>query len=244
VARALRGAPISIRAHPITLYDYEHSSHARRIRLVLTELGFEWGTERVDVSRMAHEAPEYLTVNPAEEMPAIRQGERVLYDSVVIAEHLDGRYGHPGQTRLFPRAAWPLAQVRMWIALEAGTHKELRPLWWLHVVRPALVAQGLDAESATGVVPAGVHPSHVSWLHDVLAGTPRFDSSPELARRRILQKLDVLGTDRHPGPLRWSDRVAARPAVAGMQTRAGRERSASPRRTKRSGYELPRAPTA
>jgi glutathione S-transferase len=80
----------------------------------------------------------------------------------------------------------------MWIALEAGTHKELRPLWWLHVVRPALVAEGLDAEHAAGAVPAGVHPSYVSWLRDVLAGTPRFDSSPELARRRILQKLDVL----------------------------------------------------
>jgi glutathione S-transferase len=157
----------------------------------MTELGLEWDTERVDVGRMAHKAPEYLALNPAGEVPAIRHGERVLHDSQVIAEYLDGLYGDP-ETRLFPRAAWPLAQVRMWMALEAGTHKELRPLWWLHVVRPALIAEGLDAEHAAVAVPAGVHPSYVSWLRDVLAGTPRFDSSPELARRRILQKLDVL----------------------------------------------------
>ena len=253
VTRGLRGAPVSIRSHPITLYDYEHSPHARRIRLVMAELGLAWDTERVDVGRMAHKAPEYLTVNPAGEVPTIRHGERVLHDSQVIAEYLDGLYGDPGQTRLFPRAAWPLAQVRMWIALEAGTHKELRPLWWLHVVRPALIAEGVDAEHAAVAVPAGVHPSYVSWLRDVLEGTPRFDSSPELARRRIAQKLDVLERrlakaewlvgdaftmadlawftrcemlpaigvelerERYVSVVRWFERVAARPAVAGLR---------------------------
>jgi len=192
VTRGLRGAPISIRSHPITLYDYEHSPHARRLRLAMAELGLGWETERVDMGRMAHKAPEYLMLNPAGEVPTIRHGERLLYDSQVIAEYLDGLYGDPGGTRLYPRAAWSLAQVRMWIALEAGTHKELRPLWWMHVVRPTLVAEGIDVDVAASVVPSGVHPSYVSWLRDVLAGVPRFDASPELARRRILQKLDVL----------------------------------------------------
>lgn len=232
VTRGLRGAPIGIRAHAITLYDYEHSPHARRIRLVMRELGLVWDTERVDVGRMAHKAPEYLTLNPAGEVPSIRHGERILYDSQVIAEYLDGLYGEPGETRLFPRVAWQLAQVRMWIALEAGTHKELRPLWWLHVVRPALVAEGGDPANVAAAVPTGVHPSYVSWLCDVVAGTPRFDSSPELARRRILQKLDVLerrlarvewlvGDAYTMADLAWFTRCEMLPAI-GVELDAGR----------------------
>jgi glutathione S-transferase len=181
-------------SQPITLYDYRDSPHGRRIRILLLEKGRHWNSVEVDMSRMVHKAPEYLAINPNGELPAIRQGERVLYDSQVIAEYLDARYAGAGVVQLYPSDAFLAAQVRMWLALEAGTHKEFRPLFYLYVVRPKLQAAGVCAEQLDTIIPRGVHTSHIDWLRDTLKGTPRFDTSEELARGIILKKVDYLNT--------------------------------------------------
>jgi glutathione S-transferase len=173
----------------ITLYDYPHSPHGRRIRILLSEKGLPWKTARVDMGRMAHKAPEFLAINPSGELPALRHGDRPIHDSQLIAEYLDASYDG---TKLYPRSAYQVAQVRMWLALEAGTHKEFRPLFYLHIVRPASLAAGISAESIEAVVPPGVHPSHLAWLRDVLRGEVRFDTSEALAREIILSKLEVI----------------------------------------------------
>jgi glutathione S-transferase len=187
--RALREATPEERAQPITLYEYRHSPHARRIRWLLIEKGLAWTSVEIDMSRLAHRAPDYLAINPNGELPALRHGERLLYDSQVIAEYLDALYA---PVPFYPDGAWAAAQVRMWLALEAGTHKEFRPLFWLAVIRRELQLAGVGAGDIERLVPAGVHPSHVRWLGEVLDGHPRFDSSEELARAIIAKKLDVL----------------------------------------------------
>ena len=179
------------RAQPLTLYDYAPSPHGRRIRVLLREKGLPWQTEWIDMGRMAHKAPAFLTVNPYGELPALRHGDRVLHDSQVIAEYLDRGYRGAGP-QLYPDDAYETARVRMWLALEAGTHKEFRPLFYLHVVRPRLLAEGQCADDVDGIVPAGVPESHRDWLRDTLRGAPRFDTSENLARSTILSKLDFM----------------------------------------------------
>jgi glutathione S-transferase len=179
----------ALRAAPITLYDHPLSPHGRRIRILLREKGLDWTTIEVDLPRLGHKAPEYLAINPNGELPTLRHGERIITDSSLIAEYLDRVYaGVP----LFPDQAFLAAQTRMWLALEAGTHKEFRPLFWLYVVRPLLTSRNVRADELASLVPAGVHPSHLDWLRDTLAGTPRFDTSEELAGDLIRKKLDVL----------------------------------------------------
>jgi len=173
----------------IILYDYPHSPHGRRIRILLAEKGLSWKTVRVDMDRMAHKAPDFLAINPDGELPALRHGDRLLHDSQLIAEYLDASYDG---AKLYPRGAHQVAKIRMWLALEAGTHKEFRPLFYLHIVRPAALAAGITAESVDQVVPPGVHPSHVDWLRDTLRGEVRFDTSEALAREIILGKLEVI----------------------------------------------------
>jgi glutathione S-transferase len=173
----------------ITLYDDPRSPHGRRIRILLSEKGLPWETVRVDMGRMAHKAPDFLAINPNGELPALRDGDRVMYDSQLIAEYLDASYEG---TKLYPRDAYQVAKVRMWLALEAGTHKEFRPLFYLHVVRPESLAAGITAENADQFVPPGAHPSHLQWLRDVLRGKVRFDTSEALAREIILGKLEVI----------------------------------------------------
>jgi glutathione S-transferase len=176
-------------AQPITLYDYVHSPHARRIRILLREKSLRWQTVAVDMPRLAHKAPDYLAVNPNGELPALRHGTRVLYDSQLIAEYLDRAF--PGNP-LYPDDAFQIAQVRMWLALEAGTHKEFRPLFYLHVIRPELQAAGIGEPELDALVHAGVPPSSVQWMRDTLRGTVRFDTSPDLARQVIAAKLAVI----------------------------------------------------
>ncbi len=173
----------------LTLYDYPHSPHGRRIRILLAEKGLPWETVRVDMARMAHKAPDYLAINPNGELPALRHGDRLLYDSQPIAEYLDASFEG---AELYPRSAYQIAQVRMWLALEAGTHKEFRPLFYLHVLRPAALAAGITVENVDQVVPPGVHPSHLEWLRSALRGKVRFDTSEALARQIILSKLEVI----------------------------------------------------
>ncbi len=222
--KTLASSPPDRRAQRVCLYDYVHSPHARRIRMLLLEKGLEWQTVDVDMTRMEHKAPAYLAVNPNGELPAIRHGDRVLYDSQVIAEYLDAVYSGDGAPRLYPRDALAAAQVRMLLALEAGTHKELRPLFYLHVIRAELQAQGVRADDLARVVPAGVHPSFTHWLRDTLLEGPRFDTNEQLARSIILKKLDSIEATLRGKPylvgerftmadVAWFTRIDALPAL-------------------------------
>ncbi len=181
-----------VRDAPLTLYDDPRSPHGRRVRIALLEKGLRWHTERVDIGRMAQKAPGYLKINPNGEVPALRHGDRLLADSLIIAEYLDQVFPDEGEGPLFPRGGYARAEVRMWLALEAGTHKEFRPLFFLHVVRPELLASGVEADAIDSWIAEGIHPSYRQWLQDVVRGTPRFDTSEELARSIILTKLERL----------------------------------------------------
>jgi glutathione S-transferase len=182
VARLSRPSD-ALRRQPIVLYD---------IRILLREKGLSWRTVQVDMSRMSHKAPDYLSINPNGEIPALRHGDRVLYDSQVIAEYLDRIYADDATPRLYPVDAFAAAQVRMWLALEAGTHKEFRPLFYRYFVRRDLLAEGITADQVDEIVPAGVHPSHRDWLRDTINGAPRFDTNEDLARAIIAKKLDFM----------------------------------------------------
>jgi glutathione S-transferase len=175
----------------ITLWDWAPSPHARRIRILLRAKGLAWTAVAVDVPRLAHKAPDYLALNPDGEVPTLRHGDRLLHDSAVIAEYLDQTFAGDGRPRFYPADAFAVAEVRMWLALEAGTHKELRPLVWLRVVRPELERAGIRPGDVDAIVPAGVHPSHRAWLRDTLRGGPRFDAAgPDAARAIVLGKVD------------------------------------------------------
>ncbi|MGH7785288.1 MAG: glutathione S-transferase family protein, partial [Candidatus Binatia bacterium] len=180
---------VARRTDPLTLYDYSLSPHGRRLCILMREKGLTWQTVDIDLGRLEHKASAFLALNPNGELPVLSHGARVICDSALIAEYLDRLY--PG-VPFYPDDAHLAAQVRMWLALEAGAHKELRPLFWLHVVRPRLRAAGIGKEDVDAIVPASVDAAQRDWLRSVLAGTPRFDSSEELAREIVRKKLDVV----------------------------------------------------
>jgi len=77
-------------------------------------------------------------------------GDKVLYDSGFISEYLDRLFA--GQTRLFPDDAYERAQVRMWLTFDASMQSEFKPLFYLGIIRPKLMGQGLTEANLNGML--------------------------------------------------------------------------------------------
>ncbi|HME69349.1 MAG TPA: glutathione S-transferase family protein [Myxococcota bacterium] len=195
------------REAPMTLYGAALSPCTQRIVLVLAEKELKARWVEIDIARMEHKAGSFLALNPNGEVPVLLHGERVIYENLLIAEYLDSRFPDRDQ-ELLPRDAFGAAQVRMWLALEAGTHKEFRPLWYLHLVRPELKRRGFDRASLAASLPPDVDPAHRQWILDTLDGQPRFDTSPELARRLIESKLERLEERLRRGAFLVGDQIS------------------------------------
>jgi glutathione S-transferase len=187
----------------LVLHEYARAPECARLRWLLTELGLPFSCREVDISRLAHKTPASLLLNPFGELPILEHGERVLYDSATIAEYLAGLVG---DMQWFPRDALALAHVRMWLAFDAGMHKEFRPLFWLHCVRPVMLGRNVSPDALDTWIVADVDTSHVDWLHAVLRGQPRFDSNSEHARGILIARL-----------YRLEQEFANRPWIAGEQ---------------------------
>jgi glutathione S-transferase len=177
---------------PLVLYDDPRSPHARRIRILLRAKDLAFETVPVDLLRMEQKSTDFLALSPRGELPVLRHGSRVLGDSQLIAEYLEQCFVDADRASFLPVDAWEAAQVRMWLALEAGSHKEFRPLFWLHVIRPELQRAGVRAETVDDWVASGVSAGHRQWLRNVVEGSHRFDSSPEIARKIVRRKLALL----------------------------------------------------
>jgi glutathione S-transferase len=98
----------------LTLYDFPTSGNARKVRLLLAELGLDY--EHVLVPRARPRPDWYLEVNPFGGVPAIRDGELVLAESQAILRYLATR---EGRNDLYPTD--PAARARVDWALDAWT---------------------------------------------------------------------------------------------------------------------------
>lgn len=96
----------------LTLYDFPTSGNARKVRLLLAELGLDF--EHVAVPRPRPRPDWYLEVNPFGGVPAIRDGDLVLAESQAILRYLATR---EGRDDLYPSDA--VARGRVDWALDA-----------------------------------------------------------------------------------------------------------------------------
>ncbi len=73
----------------LTLYDFPTSGNARKVRLLLAELGLEF--EHVPVPRPRPRPDWYLEINPFGGVPAVKDGDLVLAESQAILRYLAAR---------------------------------------------------------------------------------------------------------------------------------------------------------
>lgn len=80
-----------------------------RVMWALEELGIDYEMRPVDLRKRMEDA-EFITINPSGFLPAMRDGDVTMVDSIAILEYINARYGNG---RLAPQpneAAFPLYQ--------------------------------------------------------------------------------------------------------------------------------------
>jgi len=119
----------------ITLYGNVHSVHSQRIVSLLNQLNIEYQYKEINLQENQHKTAEFLRLNPHGLVPVLKHGPQIIYDSSVMAQYLCQLFDK--NRNWFPSNSLPCAQHRMWLALEAGTHKEFKPLWDKYIVKAA-----------------------------------------------------------------------------------------------------------
>jgi glutathione S-transferase len=99
----------------LKLYDFKSSPNCQRVRVVLEEKKIPYETVNVDLRAGAQKTPEYLKINPYGKVPAIVDGDTILYESCIINEYLDEKYPSP---RLLPGD--PAARAKARILIDFG----------------------------------------------------------------------------------------------------------------------------
>ncbi len=111
------------------LYNYFRSSASYRVRIALALKGLRYDYRAVNLPSGEHTAESYAAVSASRLVPLLRDGDRVLTQSLAIIEYLDET--HP-QPPLLPADPAGRARVR---ALALDIACEIHPLNNLRVLR-------------------------------------------------------------------------------------------------------------
>lgn len=116
----------------LVLYSYWRSSAAYRVRIALNLKGLPYAIRPVHLVREGGEQhqPAYRALNPQELVPVLKDGERVIRQSLAIVEYLEEAY--EGEIKLLPVAARDRARVR---ALAQIVACDVHPLGNLRVLQ-------------------------------------------------------------------------------------------------------------
>ena len=169
----------------LKLYSYWRSSAAYRVRIALNLKGLEF--ETIPVSLIdgggAQHAPQYAAeVNPQEMVPVLRDGQRMIRQSMTIIEYIDETWESPpllpptprerarvrGLAQLIGCDIHPLGNLRVlqYLGREFGASEEARGAWSRHWIELGLAAfETMLAENAsTGAFCEGDTPGMADCL--------------------------------------------------------------------------------
>lgn len=142
----------------LVLYDYWRSSAAYRVRIALKLKRLDFESHAVHLLRDGGQqhAVDYRAMNPQELVPCLRDGDRVVTQSLAIMEYLDETHPSPpllpadarGRARVRALAmamacdAHPLGNLRVLdrLASQFGAEAAQRVEWSQHWITTCLVA--------------------------------------------------------------------------------------------------------
>ena len=93
----------------LILYDNQLSTNAQKVRLVMAEKGIAFKSITLDLQAGGQFDPDFVNLNPAAQVPALRDGDKVFTESTVISEYLEDAYPGPS---LVPREPVGKAEMR------------------------------------------------------------------------------------------------------------------------------------
>lgn len=195
----------------LTLYG-QYMSRAQRCLWTLEELGVPYQHVKTNQGAGESRTPEFLKINPNGHVPALQDGDFILWESMAIAMYVAKKFG---QGSLWPASVEDEGLVMQW-ALWASLEVEIFAVNYLRhaMLYPPEKRRPELAEEALKVLPAPL-----KVLDDALAGKEylvgnRF-SVADINVSTVLLLADVykqVGADKYANVVAWLNRVAARPA--------------------------------
>lgn len=129
---------------PMKLYYVVGSPNCRKVHAVVNHLGLEVEFAYLDFFRGDLREPRYLAINPNAMVPALQDGDLVLWESNAIMQYLAD--GLP-DCRLYPRDRRARAEIARWQCWElAHFNKALGVLSFETVAKPNFMNTPPDAE--------------------------------------------------------------------------------------------------
>jgi len=128
----------------LTLYHYDRSTAAQRVRLLIEEKGLEWNSVIVDTATgdVGQLPPNYHDLNPKGLVPAIENNGRGICESVILLEYLEDAFP---ETSFRPKSAEDRADMRLWMnRIGDGIHVASRTIGVCIVNRFIYLEQGED----------------------------------------------------------------------------------------------------
>jgi glutathione S-transferase len=124
---------------------YAETIHARKVCAVAKYLGSPVEFVRVDLTKGEQRKPDYLAMNPNGQVPLLRDGDRLLWESVAIMCHLSDEAG----AELWPHDGRQI-EVMRWLLWDANHFtRHTQRFYFENIVKPAaLNAQPDSAELA------------------------------------------------------------------------------------------------
>ncbi len=128
----------------LTLYHYDRSTAAQRVRLLIEEKGLEWKSVIVDTARGdVDQLPDnYHEMNPKGLVPVVENNGVGIAESNVILEYLDDAFP---ETSFRPASAEDRAKMRLWMKrIDDGVHVASRTIGVCIVNRFIYLEQGKE----------------------------------------------------------------------------------------------------
>lgn len=128
----------------LTLYHYDRSTAAQRVRLLIDEKGLPWNSVIVDTARGdVDQLPDnYHRMNPKGLVPVVENNGRGIAESNVILEYLEDAFP---ETSFRPEGAEDRAEMRLWMKrIDDGVHVASRTIGVCIVNRFIYLEKGKD----------------------------------------------------------------------------------------------------
>ncbi|XP_073968882.1 ganglioside-induced differentiation-associated protein 1-like isoform X2 [Rhodnius prolixus] len=87
----------------LLLYLHNYSFYAQKVILALHEKKIPFKSQTIDITKGEQYQPSFLEVNPRGEVPALRDGVKVIPDSARIIDYLEDNFSNGNHPRLIPQ---------------------------------------------------------------------------------------------------------------------------------------------
>lgn len=99
------------------LYEIPPSGNCHKIRLFLSLLQIPYTSVQVDVANQQQKSASFLKMNPFGQLPVLKDGETVVWDSQAILVYLARQYAAPSW---LPQDAVGMSRVMAWLSTAAN----------------------------------------------------------------------------------------------------------------------------